>query len=83
VVSGTEKKIQDAEVFRPKRDEIIRGWKRLNNEKLHNLRSSPNIIRMIKSRRVRWARPVARMGENRNTYRILAGKREGNRPLRR
>jgi hypothetical protein len=53
------------------------------NEKLHNLYSSPNIIRMIKSRRMGWAGYVARMGEKRNAYRILAGKPEGRRPLRR
>jgi hypothetical protein len=51
------------------------------NEKIHNLYSSPNIIRMIKSRRMRWAGHVARMGEPRNAYRILVGKPEGKRPL--
>jgi hypothetical protein len=55
--------------------------KQLHNEKLHNLYSSPNIIRMIKSRRMRWAGHVARMGETRNAYRILVGKPEGRRPL--
>jgi hypothetical protein len=53
----------------------------LHNEELHNLYSSPNIIRMIKSRRMRWAEHVARMGEKRNAYRILVGKPEGRRPL--
>jgi hypothetical protein len=53
----------------------------LHNEELHSLFSSPNIIRMIKSRRMRWAGHVARMGETRNAYRILVGKREGKRPL--
>jgi transcription termination factor 2 len=53
----------------------------LHNEELHNLYSSPNIIRMIKSRRMRWAGHVARMGEKRNANRILVGKLEGRRPL--
>jgi hypothetical protein len=55
----------------------------MHNENLHKLYSSPNIIRMIKSRRMRWARHVARMGEMRNAYRILVGKPEGKRRLRR
>jgi hypothetical protein len=55
--------------------------RKLLNEELHNLYSSPNIIRMIKSRRMRWAWNVARMGEKRNTYRILVGKPEGKRQL--
>jgi transcription termination factor 2 len=54
---------------------------KLQNEELHNLYSSPNIIRMIKSRKMRWAGHVARMGETRNAYRILVGKPEGKRPL--
>jgi hypothetical protein len=58
-------------IFRPKRDEVTGGWRKLCNEELHNLYSSPNIISMIKSRRMRWAGHVARMGENRNSYRIL------------
>jgi hypothetical protein len=53
----------------------------VNNEELHNLYFSPNIIRMIKPRRMRWAGHVARMGETRNAYRILVGKPEGKRPL--
>jgi hypothetical protein len=56
-------------------------WRKLHNEALHNLYSSPNIIRLIKSRRMRWTGHVARMGETRNTYRILVGKPEGKRPL--
>jgi transcription termination factor 2 len=56
-------------------------WRKLHNEELHNLYSLPNIIRMIKSRRMRWAGHVARMGETRNAYRILVGKLEGKRPL--
>jgi hypothetical protein len=60
---------------------LVIGSFRLHNEELHNLYSSPNIIRMIKSRRMRWAGQVTRMGEKRNAYRILVGKPEGNRPL--
>jgi hypothetical protein len=65
----------------PKRDEVTGGRRRLHNEELHNLYSSPSIIRMIKSRRKRWARHVARIGENRNAFRILLGKPEGKRLL--
>ncbi|PNF42589.1 hypothetical protein B7P43_G03097 [Cryptotermes secundus] len=60
-----------------------RGWRNLHHEKLHNLYSSPSIIIMIKSRRMRWTEHVAQMGETRNAYRILMGKPEGKRPLRR
>jgi hypothetical protein len=64
--------------FGPKRDEVTGHWRKLHNEELHNLCSSPNIIRMmIKSRRMRWAGHVTRMGETRNAYRILVGKPEG------
>jgi hypothetical protein len=56
-------------------------WRKLHNEELHNLYSSPNIIRMIKSRRMRWAVHAAGMEETRNAYRILVGKPEGKRPL--
>jgi transcription termination factor 2 len=56
-------------------------WRKLHNEELHRLYSAPSIIRMIKSRRMRWAGHVARMGEKRNAYRILLGKAEGKRPL--
>jgi hypothetical protein len=65
----------------PKRDEVMGGWRKLHNEELHNLYASPNIIRMIKSRRMRWAGHVARMGEKRDGYRILVGKPEGKKPL--
>jgi hypothetical protein len=68
-------------VFGKKRDEVIGDWRKLHNEELHNLQSSPNIIRMITSRKVRWAGHVARMGLKRNAYRILMGKSEGKRPL--
>jgi hypothetical protein len=68
-------------IFGPKRDEVTGGWRKLHNEELHNLYSSPSIIRVIKSRRTRWAGHVARMGEKRNAYRILVGKTEGKRPL--
>jgi hypothetical protein len=64
----------------PKKDEVIGGRKKLHNEKLHNLYLSPNIIRTIKSRRMKWAGHVARMGK-RNAYRILVGKSAGKRPL--
>jgi hypothetical protein len=65
----------------PKRDEVTGGWRKLHNVELHNLYSSQSKIRMIKSRRMRWARNVARMGEKRDAYRILVGKPEGKRPL--
>jgi hypothetical protein len=61
-------------------DEVTRGWRKLHNEELHNLYSSPSIIRIIKSK-MRWAGHIARMGDTRNAYRILVGKREGKRPL--
>jgi hypothetical protein len=64
-------------IFRPKRGEATGGWRRLHNEELHLLYSSPNIIRIIKSREMRLARHVARMGEKRNAYRLLVGKPEG------
>jgi hypothetical protein len=63
-------------IFVPKRDEVTGGWRKLHNEELLNLYSSPSIIRIIKSRRMRWAGHVARMGEKRNAYRILVGKPE-------
>jgi hypothetical protein len=68
-------------IFGPKRDEVTRGWRKLHNEEIHNLYSSPSIIRMIKSRRMRGAGHVARMGERRNACRILVGKSEGRRPF--
>jgi hypothetical protein len=68
-------------IFGPKREEVTGGLRILHNEELHNLNSSPSIIRMIESWRVRWAGHVARMGEKRNACRILVGKPEGKRPL--
>jgi hypothetical protein len=56
-------------------------WRKLHNKELHDLCSSPSIIRIMKSRRMRWAGHVARMGEKRNVYRLLVGKPEGRRPL--
>jgi hypothetical protein len=68
-------------IFAPKKDEVTGGWRKLHNEELHNLYSSPSIIRMIKSRRLRWVGHVARMGEKRNAYRISVGKPEGKRSV--
>jgi hypothetical protein len=70
-------------IFGPKRDEATGEWRKLHNGELHNLYSSPDIIRQIKSRRMRWAGHVARIGEGRNVYRVLMGKPEGKRPLER
>jgi hypothetical protein len=68
-------------IFGPKRDEVTREWRKLHNEELHNLYSSPDIIRQVKSRRMRWAWHVACMGEERKVYKVLLGKPEGKRPL--
>jgi hypothetical protein len=68
-------------IFGPKRDEVTGEWRKLHNDELHDMYSSPNIERVIKSRRMRYARHVARMGEERGVYRVLVGKREGKRPL--
>jgi hypothetical protein len=63
------------------RDEVTGEWRKLHNEDLHILYSSPNIIRQINSRRMRWAGHVGRKGEGRNVYKVLVGKPEGKRPL--
>ncbi|KAJ4449257.1 hypothetical protein ANN_00654 [Periplaneta americana] len=68
-------------IFGVKRDEVTGEWRKLHNAELHALYSSPDIIRNIKSRRLRWAGHVARMGESRNAYRVLVGRPEGKRPL--
>jgi hypothetical protein len=67
-------------IFGPKRGKVI-GFRKPHNEELHNVYSSPSIIRMIKSLRMRWAGHVARVGEESNAYRISVGKPERNRPL--
>jgi hypothetical protein len=67
-------------MFGPKREEDG-SWRKLHNDKLHSLHSSPNIVRVIKSKRMRWAGHVARMGEGRSVYRVLVGRPEGKRPL--
>jgi hypothetical protein len=58
-------------IFGPKRNEVIGGWRKVHNEELRDLYSSPSIIRITKSKRIRWAGHVARMGEKRNSYRLL------------
>ena len=68
-------------VFWPKRDEVTGEWRKLYNEELRDLYSIPNIVRVIKSRRMRWAGHVARMGEGGGVHRVLVGKPEGKRPL--
>jgi hypothetical protein len=65
----------------PKREEVMEGWRKLHNDELHNLYFSKSIIRMMKSRRMRWPGHVAQMGAKRNAYRILVGKPEGKRRL--
>jgi len=64
-----------------KRDEVTGEWRKLHNEELSDLYSLPNIVRVVKSRRMRWAENVARMGEGRVVHRLLVGKPEGKRPL--
>jgi hypothetical protein len=68
-------------IFGPKRDEVTGEWRKLHDEELHDLYSSPSIIRIIKPRRMRWEGHVAPIGENRNSHRLLVGKLEGRRPL--
>jgi hypothetical protein len=68
-------------IFGSKRDGVTGEWRRLHNEELNDLYSSPNIIRVIKSRRMRWVGHVARMGEGKGAYSVLVGRPEGRRPL--
>jgi hypothetical protein len=68
-------------VFGPRRDEVTGEWRKLHNEELNELYSLPNIVRVVKSRRMRWAGHVARIGEERGVYRVLVGKPDGKRPL--
>jgi len=71
------------ELLGPKRDEVTGEWRRLHNEELNDLYCSPIIVRVIKSIRMRWAGHVARLVERRGVYRVVEGKPEGKRPLRR
>jgi hypothetical protein len=68
-------------VFGPKRDEVTGEWRTLHNEELNDLYPLPNIVRVVKSRRMKWAGHVARMGEDRGVHRVVVGKPEGKRPL--
>ena len=68
-------------VFGPKRDEVAWEWRKLHNEELKDLYFSPSIVQVVKSRRMRWAGHVARMGEERGVHRVLVGKPEGKRAL--
>jgi hypothetical protein len=70
-------------IFGPDRDEVTGEWRKLQNEELNDLNFSPNIIRVIKSRRMRWAGRVALCGERRGVYRVVVGEPEGKRPLER
>ena len=84
---GEERKLRVFEnrvlrrIFGPRSDEVMGEWRRLHNKELNDLYSLPNIVRVIKSRRMRWAGHVARMGKERGVYRFLVGKPEGRRPL--
>jgi hypothetical protein len=64
-------------IFGPKRDEVTGEWRKLHSEELHTLYSSPDIIRQVRSRRMRWAGHLARTGEERKVYKVLVGKPEG------
>jgi hypothetical protein len=68
-------------VFGPKRGEVTGEWRKLHNEELRDLYPSPSIIRIIKSRKIRWAGHVARIGDKRNAYRLLVRKPQGKRPV--
>jgi len=76
-------KTPDMKIFGPKREEVVGGQRRLHNEELHKLYTSPNIISVIKSRRMKWMGHVTHMEEMRNAYNILVGKLKEKRPLRR
>jgi hypothetical protein len=68
-------------IFGPKRDEVTGEWRKLHNVEVHDMYCSPTVVRVIKSRRMRGAAHVERMGDRRGVYRILVGKSEGKRPL--
>jgi hypothetical protein len=68
-------------IFGPERDEVTGEWRKLHNEELNDLYSSPNVVQVIKWRRMRWAWHVAQIGERRGMYRVLVGKPEGKRSL--
>jgi len=68
-------------VFGSKRDKVTREWRKLHNEELSDLYSLPIIVRVVKSRRMRWAGHVARMGQGRGVYRVVVGKPEGKKPM--
>jgi hypothetical protein len=70
-------------IFEPRRDEVTGEWRKLHNEELNDLYPSPNIVRVIKSKRMRWAVHAARVGESRDVYRVCLEQPEGRRPLRR
>jgi hypothetical protein len=70
-------------IFKPKGAEVTGGWRTLHNGELCNLHCPPSIVRMINSRRMRWAWLIGRIGEKRNAYRLLVGQPEEKRPLRR
>jgi len=68
-------------IFEPRRDEVTEEWRRLHDDELNDLYSSPNIVRVIKSRRMRWAGHVVRTGEERGVYRVCVEKPEGRTPM--
>jgi len=68
-------------IFGPRRDEVTREWRKLHNQRLNDMYCSPNIVRVLKSRRIGWAENVARIRERRSVFRVLVGKTEGKRPL--
>jgi hypothetical protein len=76
-----ERRLRVLRVFGPKRDEVTGEWIKLHNEELIDLYSLPNIVRVVKSRRMRWAGHVAHMRQDRGVYRVLVGKPEGKRPI--